>query len=33
MKLKTLLFALSAAAIVSDDEGWHDTRPEQSTPC
>ncbi|CAM1000406.1 glucose-6-phosphate dehydrogenase [Rhodanobacter sp. Root179] len=23
----------AAAAIVSDDEGWHDTRPEQSTPC
>ncbi|WEN15459.1 glucose-6-phosphate dehydrogenase [Rhodanobacter sp. AS-Z3] len=23
----------SAAGIVSDDEGWHDTQPEQSPPC
>lgn len=23
----------AAAAIVSDDEGWHDTKPEQSSPC
>lgn len=23
----------AAAAIVKDDEGWHDTQPEQSSPC